>query len=384
MSEKVLFIDDSRNVLDTYRRQFRKLFDVDTAMGAEWGIEKLANEGPYAVVISDFRMPNMDGVEFLNLVKEQMPEASRILITGYADVPTAMKAVNEGSIFRFLTKPCKHEVLSEALIAGVTHHRLFREENDILEQTLNGCLKTITEVFSLSNPDAFGRTSRIQRYIRGMIRPMGMTETWRLETAAMLSQIGTVTMPEDLLRKHVRGEALTEKEQRLFDKHPQIGADLLLPIPRLKEIAEIIRYQEKRFDGSGPPYDSRSGREIPVEARILKVVIDFDALENGGLERDDALQQLASHQGWYDPVVLEAMKNSFEKEKKYKVQDLTVEDLAPDMILADAVRDEKGRMIVTKGQQLTPGLLMHITHIAHQKTIQEPIKVIVPFAEEEG
>ena len=159
MSEKVLFIDDSRNVLDTYRRQFRKLFDVDTAMGAEWGIEKLANEGPYAVVISDFRMPNMDGVEFLNLVKEQMPEASRILITGYADVPTAMKAVNEGSIFRFLTKPCKHEVLSEALIAGVTHHRLFREENDILEQTLNGCLKTITEVFSLSNPDAFGRTS---------------------------------------------------------------------------------------------------------------------------------------------------------------------------------------------------------------------------------
>ena len=383
MSEKVLFIDDSRNVLDAYRRQFRKLFEVDTAMGAEWGIEKLASEGPYAVVISDFRMPNMDGIEFLNLVKEQMPDASRILITGYADVPTAMKAVNEGSIFRFLTKPCKHEILSEAVIAGVTHHRLFREENDILEQTLNGCLKTITEVFSLSNPDAFGRTSRIQRYIKGMMRPMGMTETWRLETAAMLSQIGTVTMPEDLLRKHVRGEALTEKEQRLFDKHPQIGADLLSPIPRLKEIAEIIRYQEKRFDGSGPPFDSRSGREIPVEARILKLVIDFDALENSGLERDDALQQLSSHPGWYDPVVFEAMKSSFEKEKKYKVRDLTVEDLAPDMILADAVRDEKGRMIVTKGQQLTPGLLMHITHIAHQKTIQEPIKVIVPFAEED-
>ena len=383
MSEKVLFIDDSRNVLDAYRRQFRKLFDVDTAMGAEWGIEKLASEGPYAVVISDFRMPNMDGVEFLNLVKEQMPDASRILITGYADVPTAMKAVNEGSIFRFLTKPCKHEVLSEAVIAGVTHHRLYREENDILEQTLNGCLKTITEVFSLSNPDAFGRTSRIQRYIKGMMRPMGMTETWRLETAAMLSQIGTVTMPEDLLRKHVRGEALTEKEQRLFDKHPQIGADLLSPIPRLKEIAEIIRYQEKRFDGSGPPFDSRSGREIPVEARILKLVIDFDALENSGLDRDDALQQLSSHPSWYDPVVFEAMKSSFEKEKKYRVRDLTVEDLAPDMILADAVRDEKGRMIVTKGQQLTPGLLMHITHIAHQKTIQEPIKVIVPFAEDE-
>ena len=305
----------------------------------------------------------------------------RILITGYADVPTAMKAVNEGAVFRFLTKPCTHDVLNEAVAAGIAQYRVLRTEKDILEKTLNGCLQTITEVFSLSNPDAFGRVSRIQRYIKGMIRPMGMTETWRLETAAMLSQIGMVTFPEDLLRKHVRGEVLTEKEQQLFNRHPQIGADMLSPIPRLKEVSEIIRYQEKRFDGSGPPSDPQKGREIPVEARILKLVLDFDALESSGLERDDALQQLANRPGWYDPVVIEAMKSSFQKERKYKVSDLTVEELAADMILADGVRDEKGRMIVTKGQQLTPGLLMHLTHIAHQRTIQEPIRVLVPFAD---
>lgn len=380
VSEKVLFIDDSRNVLDTYKRQFRKQFEVETALGPEWGMEKLTTDGPFAVVISDYRMPNMDGVEFLLHVKDAMPEASRILITGYADVSTALRAVNEGSVFRFLTKPCTHEALNEAVAAGLEHHRLLRSERDILEQTLNGCLKTITEVFSLAHPDAFGRMSRVQRYLHGMVRPMGMTETWRLETAAMLSQIGTMTLPEDLVRKHFHGEALTEKEQQLFDKHPYIGAELLATIPRLGDIAEIIRYQEKRFDGSGPPHDAKKGREIPVEARMLKVVLDFDVLESGGLDRDEAFQQLSRRVGWYDPVILETLRASFEKEKRYKVSDVTLEELTEEMILADGVRDERGRMIVSKGQQVTPGLLMHLMHIAHQKTIQEPIKVIVPIA----
>lgn len=108
MSENVLFIDDSRNVLGAYKRQFRKLCAVETALGSEWGIKKLSHDGPYAVVVSDFRMPNVDRVECLNLVEEQMPEASRIFMTRYADVPTAMKAVNEESVFHFLTKPCTH------------------------------------------------------------------------------------------------------------------------------------------------------------------------------------------------------------------------------------------------------------------------------------
>ena len=383
MPEKILFVDDSRNVLDTYKRQFRKGFEIETALGPEWGMDALNNDGPFAVVVSDFRMPNIDGVEFLNMVKTQMPDASRILITGYADVPTATKAVNDGAVFRFLSKPCPNEILLETIQAGLEHHRLVRTERDILERTLNGCLKSIIEVFSLSNPEAFGRTSRIQRYMKGMARVMGIDSTWLLETATLLSQIGTVTMPEEVLRKKYRSETLTTQEEQLFDQHPQIGANLLESIPRMEDIAKIIRFQEKRFDGSGPPGNSPChGREIPVEARMLKVVLDFDTLEVCGIERSDALQDLQNRQGWYDPVLLDVLKQSFEKEKKYTVRELSLEELTSDMILADGVRDEKGKVIVAKGQQLTDGLLMHLLQLAHQKPIQEPIKVIVPITED--
>ncbi|WP_447969340.1 HD domain-containing phosphohydrolase [Nitrospira sp. M1] len=382
MPEKILFVDDSRNVLDAYKRQFRKGFEVDTALGSEWGIEKLSSDGPFAVVVSDFRMPNVDGIEFLKMVKAQMPDASRILITGYADVETAMKAVNDGAVFRFLSKPCPHELLLETIQAGLEHHRLLRAERDILERTLNGCLKSLIEVFSLSNPEAFGRTSRIQRYMKGMTRPMGVDCSWLVETAALLSQIGTVTMPQEVLRKQYRGEPLTSQEEELFFKHPQIGGDLLEAIPRMEEVAKIIRFQEKRYDGSGPPMDSSDqGREIPVEARMLKVVLDFDTLETGGMEQDAAMYELRKREGWYDPILLDALKQSFEKDKKYAIMELSLEGLTSGMILAEGVRDETGKVIISKGQQLTDGLLMHLMHLAHQRPIQEPIKVIVPLAE---
>ncbi len=382
MPEKILFVDDSRNVLDSYKRQFRNGFEIETALGPEWGMDKLSNDGPFAVVVSDFRMPNIDGVEFLNMVKTQMPDASRILITGYADVPTATKAVNEGAVFRFLSKPCPHELLHETIQAGLEHHRHLRTERDILERTLNGCLESIIEVFSLSNPQAFGRTSRLQRYVRGMARPIGMESTWLLETATLLSQIGTVTMPEEVLLKKYKAESLTVQEEQLFYKHPQIGGDLLEAIPRMEEVAKIIRFQEKRFNGSGPPQNSScQGRDIPVEARMLKLVLDFDTLEMSGMERDEAIQELQKREGWYDPIMLDALKQSFEKEKKYTIMELSLEELTSDMILADGVRDDMSKAIVSRGQQLTDGLLKHLMHIAHQKKIQEPIKVIVPIVE---
>ena len=382
MPEKILFVDDSRNVLETYQRQFRKRFDIETALGSEWGLDKLSTEGPFSVVVSDFRMPNIDGVDFLNRVKAQMPDASRILITGYADVPTAMKAVNDGAVFRFLSKPCPHELLLETIQAGLEQYRMRRAERDVLEQTLKGCLKSIIEVFSLSNPEAFGRTSRIQRHLRAMARPMGMEYTWVLETASMLSQIGTVTMSEDVLRKKYGGEPLTSQEEQLFDQYPQIGADLLESIPRMEDIGTIIRFQEKRFDGTGPPTDVPCvGRTIPVESRMLKVALDFDTLEVSGMDRDGAFNVLQEREGWYDLVMLDALKQTFEKEKTYMVMDLSLEALTSDMILAEGVRDDKGKIIVTKGQKLTDGLLMHLMHVAHQKPLEEPIKVIVPIVE---
>jgi DNA-binding NtrC family response regulator len=119
MSNKILFVDDDSNILDAYKRQLKRQFQVETALGAEEGLAAVKNHGPYAVVVSDLRMPGMDGNQFLSRVREIAPESIRMMLTGFADLKTAMDAINRGNIFRLLTKPCAKEVLTEALSSGI-------------------------------------------------------------------------------------------------------------------------------------------------------------------------------------------------------------------------------------------------------------------------
>ena len=111
MSEKILFVDDEPDLLAAYQRHLRKAFEIETAEGPERGLEAVTERGPFAVIVSDLRMPNMDGIQFLSLVKKKTPNSVRIMLTGCADLETSIAAVNEGNIFRFLTKPCQPNTL---------------------------------------------------------------------------------------------------------------------------------------------------------------------------------------------------------------------------------------------------------------------------------
>lgn len=269
MPAKILFVDDDLNILDGFRRQFRKILAMQTAPGGLEGLEILAREGPFSVIVSDLRMPRMDGIQFLSRARETAPESVRMLLTGYADLETAIDAVNQGNIFRFLTKPCKSEVLLKAISDGVRQYDLVTAERELLEKTLRGSLKVLSEILQLVNPVAFGRASRITHYARRIGKIMPVDNLWQLETAASLSQIGCVILPEDALKKIYHGQELTEEESQLFSMHPFITSDLLANIPRMQIISEIIAFQEKNFDGSGVPVDSRRGEQIPIGARIL-------------------------------------------------------------------------------------------------------------------
>ncbi|MGE4537119.1 MAG: response regulator [Desulfovibrio sp.] len=143
---KVLFVDDDQAVLDGVRRGLCRAYDVATALGPMEGLRTLDESGPFAVVVSDLRMPDMDGVTFLRKVHEAAPEAVLIMLTGHGDLTTAMAAVNEGHIFRFLTKPCPTPNLSRALNAALDHYRLAATEKELLRVTLeNARLKEDVE-----------------------------------------------------------------------------------------------------------------------------------------------------------------------------------------------------------------------------------------------
>ena len=377
MNEKILFVDDDSNLLGSYQRQLRNRFTVDVSSDGEQGLGSITHQGPYAIIVSDFRMPGMDGVQFLSRVREIAPDSVRMLLTGYADFQTAIEAVNEGNIFRLLTKPCPPDTLTKALTAGIKQYQLVTAERELLEKTLSGSIKVLSEVLSLVNPEAFGRATRIARYVRQIASKIGLSDVWQFETAAMLSQIGWIILQEETLKKIYRGLELSEDEKQLFKKHPSVASDLIVKIPRMEKIAEIIAYQEKQFDGSGIPLDSRREDQIPLGARILKVVLDFDALEITGNLREKAVDQLKQRSGWYDPNVVAALEAVIGLEAKYQVRIVHVGDLKENMILAEDVKTVKGLLLISKGQEVSHPLLERLKNFIFSPGIQEPIRVIV-------
>ena len=130
MTRKALCVDDDANILAAHRRQLRNAFKIDTAQSGQDGLKALDEKGPYPVIVSDLRMPGMDGIEFLSKAREKAPDSVRIMLTGNADLEAAIEVVNEGGIFRFLTKPCSPASLLRALNDGVSQYCLIKAERE--------------------------------------------------------------------------------------------------------------------------------------------------------------------------------------------------------------------------------------------------------------
>jgi response regulator RpfG family c-di-GMP phosphodiesterase len=379
MNGRILCVDDEPAILSGFQRTLRREFTVDVASGGEAALASLANAEPYAVVVSDMHMPGMDGVRFLARVREVAPLTVRMMLTGNSSVDTAIEAVNEGHIFRFLTKPCPAETLAKALHAGVAQYRLLTAEKDLLERTLKGTVNVLADLLTLVNPAAFGRAARVRRLVERIAeaRPDGINR-WELEVAALLSQIGCVTMPEETVDKVFRGKPLAPEEAKIFAQHPKIGHDLLVNIPRLEEAALIIAYQDKRYDGSGTPADPVRGDGIPLGARILKIALDCDTLVTAGMPLAAVLSALRGRVGCYDPALLEALVVATRDEVAYVIRDVEVPALGIGMRLAVDLRSPSGLLLVGKGQEVTAPLKVRLANMAASGNVPLTLKVMVP------
>ncbi|MGE4537045.1 MAG: HD domain-containing phosphohydrolase [Desulfovibrio sp.] len=385
---RILFVDDDQEILAAYARAFRKQYAVETAAGPGVGLTLLESGLDVAVVVSDLRMPDMDGVEFLERVREVCPDAVRVILTGFADIAVAMAAVNKSKVFSFLTKPCPEEELGEALAAALRQHQLLAAEKELLRGTVRGTIKLLTNLLEMVNPEAFGKSSRVKRLAVDLAAYLGMEESWRLELAAMLSQIGCAAMPADTLRKAYRGEPLPGDKAYEFAMHPRIAADLIANIPRLREVAEIIAYQEKRFDGGGLPPDATTGEHIPYGARILKVALDFDTLEamyrHKGREAEAValtLARMRDRLGWYDPEVLDALESLATLPDGFQPRLVADGELAPGMLLDQDVLDLKGELVLGRGLELNTMSIRRLTDLGANLGRKPRWRVLVPPAE---
>ena len=378
MTTKILFVDDDNNLLDAIQRALRKKFSIHCALGGEEGLRRLASDGPYAIVVADMQMPGMTGLEFLRAVRTQAPDTVRIMLTGNSDQKTAVDAVNDGHVFRFLTKPCPPPTLTPALEAGLAQHRLITAEREVLEKTLGGTVKILSEILAMADPETFERSHLLTDHVRDFMRTSNDEVPWELDLAASLSQIGRITIPHLVFEKARDGVALSAAEQGLLDQVPAFGADLLEKIPRLENVAAIVRYQHQRFDGSGGPL---TGTDIPIGARILKVLGDLVDLEARGVAQGAAFAQMQARWGSYDLEVLSAVCRwcdfSLARPRKSfsNPQMRRIDQLRSGQILAQDLYLSGGPLLLPANTALTPMLLGRLLNLETLSKIDPALPV---------
>lgn len=381
MSPKVLCVDDNPNVLAAFKRNFRKRFDIDTAEGGEIALEMIDHDGPYAVVVADMQMPGINGIELLARMRKKAPDTVRIMLTGNADQRTPVDAVNLGQVFRFLNKPCPVETMVEALEDGVKQYHLIVAERDLLENTLNGSVKMLMDVLALVDPVSFGRSQTIRDGAQRLAGALCIPFTWELDLSSLLSQIGIVSLPPTLIEKAHKKEPLNQSELEMLRRVPQVGADLLANIPRLELVARIIRYQEKQFDGGGIPVDVIKGDQIPLEARIIKVLGDLARLADDADANTQAMAEMRRRAGWYDPEILDAVARCFhfDPTAPSRPQTITrarmVADLRPGDLLRSDVRTRDDILLATVGTTLSALALERMRNFHSTMGLREPIYV---------
>lgn len=380
MTDRILFVDDEQPVLDGYKRTLHRDFDVDTAVGGEQGLASIRDRGPYSVVISDMRMPGMSGAQFLAQVRAASPDTVRMLLTGFTDLDAAMEAVNKGNIFRFLTKPCDKEVLTNAITDGLLQYRLITAEKELLENTLMGSIKVLSEVLNAASPEAFGRSMRIARYVRFLVARFSLPSPWRFEAAAMLSQLGCVTLDPELIKSSYVGERLSAEQRARFAAHPKVAAELLANIPRMEPIAWMIGQQlapaAALSNLDAPPFLDDA---VVQGARVLKLAVAFDNLRMKGLSDEEAIGKLRERRTEFSQEMIDALAEIEPETARMELRKVSALKLTTGMILQQEIRTRTGMLVVPQGHEITQALLLKLESFSRAGTIDREVIALVPI-----
>jgi response regulator RpfG family c-di-GMP phosphodiesterase len=418
-SPRVLFVDDEPSILNAMKRVFRgQSIEISTAGSGQAGLA-LLNETPVDLVISDMRMPEMDGAQFLEEVFTHWPQTKRILMTGYAEVASTIAAINRGKIWCYIAKPWDDEDLVITVQHALAHRQLTQQnarladlthrQNDELKQ-LNAGLEekvaTRTRELQAANADLrqsflstvhvfsnlieqregrlAGHSRRVADLARQLAERLGLDEAEQRNVllAGLLHDIGKVGMPDRLFERPFNALSATEKQEVM--RHPVRGQQLLTGIQQLGEAARVIRHLHECMDGSGYP-DHLGGLMIPLGARILAVAHDFDELQTGSLALQqhsvtEALDYIVRQRGKrYDPTVINALAAIHTDNAPQPGLEITVTpiELKPGMVLTRDLLHTDGSVLLSKGRVVDAGaaaqllrqqeseaqtLLIHVRH----------------------
>jgi response regulator RpfG family c-di-GMP phosphodiesterase len=425
-TKPILLVDDEANVLSSLSRSLgEEEFDrVKTAQSGLEALEVMKDTPDLALIVTDYRMPGMNGIELLAEAREKYPDVTRVLLTGVAELEMALDAINQGNIFRFLLKPSSPETFITAIRDGLRQNELINVEHELLNKTLSGSIKVMIDILAMLNPGVFAQANRLRSLARDLAVALHLKEqAWEIELAALLSQVGAVTIPVNILERWQKGELFEEAEIKMIRSIPRMGKLLIGNIPRLENIAEAVGAQNMSYSGPASDDNPTAGR-IPLIARILKIIINYDRLIEKTHSPTFAVQTMLIHGAEYDPDILntfrlnlvisdsasndelsglgssawslrgkaqrrsapvsgESRSGSTRKASLHGAsrgeKGVSIGGLKPGMALSRDVLDQNGVLIVPKGTVITDVLIYKMSNYFHTQAISEFVYIASDF-----
>jgi response regulator RpfG family c-di-GMP phosphodiesterase len=389
----ILLLDDEQNVLRACNRTLRKL-DVEIVIAeSPHDALELVRQRKFAVVISDQRMPEMEGTQFLAQVREISPQTVRMLLTGYADLGAAVDAINQGAVYRFLTKPWDDDQLRHEVVLATEHYQLIVQNAELtemmsarneelrrlnedlearveerarevvklnieLEQSLLGSINVMAQLAELHCSAIGHHSQRVAELAIGIADELRIEGWFRTEIciAATLHDIGKVGMNPKIIG--IPDDQLTAAEKKSLQQHAMRGEQIISTVPNLSGAAMMIRSHHERYDGRGYP-DGLAGDGIPLGSRIITLANAYDHLLNA----PDSYQFSSSHAvlerlrqdsgARFDPMVFAALERSLLGPGELDARDVEIDvrpsNLQPGMVLSRDLVASNGLLILAKG-----------------------------------
>ena len=353
MNNKILCVDDEDMILKGFQLNLRKDFELHLASNGVEGLEVFDKEGGFSVVLSDMRMPQMDGATMLGEIKKRDPEVVTVLLTGHTDFESAMSAVNSGSVFRMLSKPCPPEDLIKVLHSSIEQNDLIRSKRILLDQTLRGAVDALAESLSFAKPLFFGRAQRVRRLANELAEIMEIPNSWRVDVASVFSQIGYISLPNSVSEDVYHKRKLNAEVKEMVKQLPSDTQKVIDKIPGLEDVCKILQKIDIQYR-----FEENDATGLRLLASVLRVALDFDYYEETGHDRAIILQTLKSRTKDYDPNVTDALQKLMNLvEQNFRLEEIGFKHLQNGMRLAEDLRVEGGFLVASQGADVDRQLL---------------------------
>lgn len=305
----ILAIDDEQNNLSLLHRTLRTHYNILLASSGEEALEVIEEYGSeISLIVSDQKMPIMEGTEFFKKISDKHPNIVKILLTGHSNIDILIEAINECHLFQYILKPFEPEQLSMIVENGIKKYELSSSKTQILQDLSELFYKTIKSIaYALDAKDEYthGHSMRVTLYSLALAKTLNLSDDLleEIETTGLLHDIGKIAIPEKILLKPGK---LTDEEYEVIKTHPELGERLVGGIQKLKLISNWLKYHHERYDGKGYP-EGLAGDQIPISSRIIAIADTYDAMTSSrsyrvALSHQEAIDEIKRCSGTqFDP-----------------------------------------------------------------------------------